>query len=58
MEGNELIQYGFKRVIEELKAIENRLERIETLSALTRKDLYEYSYSNRKSETGNGGLEK
>lgn len=57
MEGNELIMYGFKRVIEELKAIDEDLKKTQTLLALLRKDIYEISYEHRKSDA-NGGLEE
>ena len=57
MEGNELIQYGFKRIIEELKVIEQQLERIQLTEALIRSDLYLNADNNGKNEN-NGGSEK
>jgi hypothetical protein len=57
LKGDELILYGFKRIIEELKIIDEDLKKTQTLLALLRKDIYEISYEHRKS-TANGGLEK
>lgn len=57
LKGDELILYGFKRIIEELKVIEQQLERIQLTEALIRSDLYFNADNNGKNEN-NGGSEK
>lgn len=57
LKGDELILYGFKRIIEELKIIEGQLERIQLTEALIRSDLYLNADNNGKNEN-NGGSEK
>lgn len=57
LKGDELILYGFKRIIEELKIIEGHLERIQLTEALIRSDLYLNADGNGKNEN-NGGSEK